>query len=247
MIGLPHLNVTFWLQAFLTGAIALACCCVVEAQTVKDSTRCNLFTPPYSQNSPLSQPVDRASVAVKSNLLLDALGVPSLGVEVPVAERWSMAANGACGWWNTDRRHRYWRLYGADLEVRYWMGPSSLRTKWRALTGHHLGLYAQMFTYDFEFGKRGYMGGNPGENIFDKATYGIGLSYGYSIRLARRLNMDFSLGLGYFGGDCQEYHPDNGCYVYDRTRHIHWWGPTRAEVQLVWLLGRAKHWKGGDR
>ena len=98
-----------------------------------------------------------------------------------------------------------------------------------------------MATYDFELGGRGYLG--------DKWAYGAGISYGYSLPVGKRLNMDFTLGLGYLGGEYKEYLPIEGHYVWQVTKHLHWWGPTKAEVSLVWLLGKgnANPRKGGAR
>lgn len=54
-------------------------------------------------------------------------------------------------WWNSKKRHNYWRLYGGELEIRKYFGR---RAAEKPLTGHHLGLYGQLFTYDFELGVR---------------------------------------------------------------------------------------------
>ena len=59
------------------------------------------------------------------------------------------------------------------------------------------------------------------------------------------------IGLGYLGGEYQEYLPKDGHYVWQATKQRRWFGPTKAEVSLVWLLGRnnnnrAKE-KGGQR
>lgn len=64
------------------------------------------------------------------------------------------------------------------------------------------------------------------------------LSYGYSLPLRRRLNMDFTIGIGYLTGTYMEYIPIDACYVWQATKNRHWWGPTKAEISLVWLLGR---------
>ena len=106
-----------------------------------------------------------------------------------------------------------------------------------------------MVTYDFEMGGRGYMGGRPGGTFWNKANYGVGLEYGYSLPVGRRLNLDFSLGLGYLGGTYYEYVPVDGHYVWEETKKRHWFGPTKAEVSLVWLLGRGncKEKKGGKQ
>ena len=117
------------------------------------------------------------------------------------------------------------------------------------LTGHHLGIYGQVLTYDFEAGGRGYMGGEPGGTLFDRANFAGGVEYGYSLPVARRLNLDFTLGIGYMGGKYYEYKPIDDCYVWQATKQRHYFGPTKLEVSLVWLLGRdnINKGKGGER
>ena len=51
--------------------------------------------------------------AVKTNLLYDAALVPNVGLEFFFRERWSVGLNWMYAWWKTDRRHYYWRIYGA--------------------------------------------------------------------------------------------------------------------------------------
>lgn len=141
-------------------------------------------------------------------------------------------------WWKSDRKHNYWRAYGGDFEIRRWL---SKEPDTKPLSGHHIGVYAQMLTYDFELGGRGYLG--------DKWTYGGGVSYGYSLPLSSRLNLDFTLGLGYLGGIYKEYLPIDDHYVWQKTRKMNWFGPTKAEISLVWLIGRGNKnaQKGGIR
>ena len=123
--------------------------------------------------------------------------------------------------------HNYWRTYGGDVELRKWLGSAAKR---KPLTGHHIGAYAQIVTYDFELGGRGYLA--------DRWSYAAGVSYGYSLPVAKRLNIDFSIGLGYMGGEYKEYLPQDGHYVWQSTKRRHWIGQTKAEISLVWLIGR---------
>ncbi len=183
---------------------------------------------------------------ISTNMLYDALGVPNIGVEFYLKKNWSIGANWLYGWWKTDRKHRYWRIYGGDITVRKWLGKAALE---KPLTGHHLGLYGQILTYDFEWGGRGYLGGKPGGTLWDKMNWGIGLEYGYSLPVARRLNIDFSLGVGYLHGEYQEYLPEDDCYVWQATKKRRWFGPTQAKVSLVWLIGcdNYNRKKGGCR
>ncbi len=79
-------------------------------------------------------------------------------------------------------RHWYWRAYGGDIAIRKWWGKAAGE---KPLTGHHIGIYGQIFTYDFETGGRGYMGGKPGGTLWDKMNYIVGAEYGYSLPIAR--------------------------------------------------------------
>lgn len=175
--------------------------------------------------SPQAPPV-ASYFALKSNLLYDALLVPNLSLEASIGSGWTLGAGGMLAWWSKDAKHRYWRIYGGDLEIRKYFGTLS---KSKPLQGHHLGIYGDFLTYDFEFGAKGYQ---------SKATYAAGIKYGYSHPIANRLNLDFALGIGYLHSNYKTYVPRDGCYVYQETKKRKWLGPTQAEISLVWLLGK---------
>lgn len=174
-------------------------------------------------------------MGVKTNMLYDVLAVPNIGVEFYLKKNWSVSADWMYAWYKTDKRHRYWRVYGGEVAVRRWFGKKADE---KPLTGHHAGVYGQLFTFDMEWGGRGYIGGRPGGSLWEKANYAAGLEYGYSLPVARRLNIDFTVGIGYWGGTYYKYIPMDGCYVWQETRNRHYFGPTKAEVSLVWLIGR---------
>lgn len=184
--------------------------------------------------------------ALKTNALYDLALVPNLGVEFYLGKNWSVGANGMYAWWNNDSASKYWRIYGGDIYARRWFGK---KAEEKPLTGHHVGVYAQMLTYDFCLGNRGYMGGTPGGNFWDKASWAAGIEYGYSHPISRRLNLDFTIGIGYLQGEYHEYIPEDDCYVWQTTKNRKWFGPTKAEVSLVWLLGQSNEneKKGGRR
>lgn len=173
-------------------------------------------------------------MALKTNMLADVLALPELGAEFYLGKNLSIVGNWMYGWWDNDRRHRYWRAYGGDIALRWWFGSAA---KKKPLTGHHLGVYGGVVTYDFEFGGKGYMGGRPGHNLWDRCMKYCGFEYGYSLPIARRFNIDFTLGLGYLTGKYIEYVPADNFYVWEATKRKHWIGPTKLEVSLVWLIG----------
>lgn len=201
-------------------------------------------SPPFpaipSQVHPSSEsqaPPVASYFALKSNLLYDALLVPNLSLEASIGSGWTLGAGGMLAWWSKDAKHRYWRIYGGDLEIRKYFGTLS---KSKPLQGHHLGIYGDFLTYDFEFGAKGYQ---------SKATYAAGIKYGYSHPIANRLNLDFALGIGYLHSNYKTYVPKDGCYVYQETKKLKWLGPTQAEISLVWLLGKGNtnNKKGGKK
>ena len=201
-------------------------------------------SPPFpaipSQVHPSSEsqaPPVASYFALKSNLLYDALLVPNLSLEASIGSGWTLGAGGMLAWWSKDAKHRYWRIYGGGLEIRKYFGTLS---KSKPLQGHHLGIYGDFLTYDFEFGAKGYQ---------SKATYAAGIKYGYSHPIANRLNLDFALGIGYLHSNYKTYVPRDGCYVYQETKKRKWLGPTQAEISLVWLLGKGNtnKKKGGKK
>ena len=61
-------------------------------------------------------------MALKTNMLYDALLVPCIGAEFSLGRGWSVAANWIYAWWKNNSRHNYWRVYGGDLGVRKYIG-----------------------------------------------------------------------------------------------------------------------------
>jgi hypothetical protein len=187
----------------------------------------------------LKQPVEKKPfyMAFKTNMLYDAVLVPNVGAEFYLGNGWSIGGNWAYAWWKTDKKHYYWRIYGGELDFRRYFGE---RAKKKPLTGQHIGIYGHMFTYDFELGGTGYL---------SKLTYGGGIEYGYSLPIGRRLNIDFGIGIGYLGGKYQVYDPIDECYVWREDRRMNWFEPTKAEISLIWLIGRGNYneRKGGEK
>lgn len=177
------------------------------------------------------------NLALKTNLLYDAVLIPNVGVEVSLGKQWTASADWFYTWFSSDSRHRYWQGYGGYLTVRrYFANHSTLNTPHSTFpTGHHLGAYVLGMTYDVEWGGRGYQA--------DHFGFGAGVEYGYALPIGSRLLLDFSIGIGFQDGEYKEYEPVGDRYVWQATRQRHWFGPTKAEVTLKWLLGK----KGGGK
>lgn len=187
-------------------------------------------------------------LALKTNMLYDVCLIPNIGAEFSIGKHWTITFDWFYTWFSADNRHRYWQGYGGYLGVRKYFGSS--KSNQNTLPhregrggssfprGHHLGLYTLGMTYDVEWGGKGYQAAHFG--------FGVGVEYGYSMRIGRRLNLDLSIGVGFQDGEYKEYVPSHdhwNHYIWLSTHKRHWWGPTKAEVSLVWVIGGNK--KGG--
>ena len=159
-------------------------------------------------------------LALKTNLLADIAWLPNIGFELPLGEKWSIQGTYYHIWYDYDPSHYYWRMYGGDIEGRYWLKE--------AMLGHHIGLYGQLFTYDFELGGRGMQGKRP--------QFGIGVSYGWSFPVHKDFTLDFSVGLGYATGLYEDYIPCDDCYLWQNTKRLNYFGPTKAAISLVYHI-----------
>lgn len=180
--------------------------------------------------------------AVKTNMLYDVALVPNLGVEFHLGRNFSLHANWHYAWWNT--KSWFWRTYGGEVALRMWLGKQARK---KFLSGHHIGLYGQLLTYDFLVGKTGYMSADPHETLFDRPQYAFGLEYGYSLPITKCLNIDFGIGVGYMKGVYNEYRHIDDCYVWQQRVNRKFIGPTKAEISLVWRLDWNTTKKGGRR
>ena len=163
----------------------------------------------------------------------NALAVPpaNAGIEVPLGERWSVGADAYYPWlWR--RRHREGvdmsgrctELLALDLEARYWF-PGCRRER---LLGHSVGLYAAGGYFDFERDWSGHQG----------EFWNAGADYLYALPVLHgRMHLEFELGLGIILAQARPYDCfTEGGKCYRRkgvTRHVRWFGPTRAQISLA--------------
>lgn len=172
-----------------------------------------------------------AAVQLRSNGLYDLALCPNIGIEIQtdLGLAWQLDYIGA--WWNSPSRNRFFSNYAFQTEIRYYLASPKMTFPY---TGHHVGLYGQMITYDFEFGGTGYQSRDL------DYTFGIGASYGYSFPLSKRWSLDLTIGLGYFQSRYDEYDPrdvyDGKHFIKNETRRLTFWGPTKLEATFVWNI-----------
>lgn len=178
---------------------------------------------PAQAGHPEAQPMT-ALWALRTNLLVPALNV---GAEIPIGDRWSVSADYYFPWiWPGKTNRNCFELLGWSVEGRYWFGND--RQSQQQLRGHSVGLYAAAGYYDFE---RNYKG-QQGEFV----STGLDYTYAMGIGKRKRLNLEFTLALGYIRswgrnynvpGANGELYPEPGTVIFDYV------GPTKAAVSLV--------------
>lgn len=105
----------------------------------------------FSQDSIVQQPPH--TFLLKTNLLADALGCPSLGLEWQWNEKWGLAADYTFGWMVTTRDLNYHSLHFLHTEIRWYpfkarkVAPEALKRT------HHFGILHAVYTYGPSFGR----------------------------------------------------------------------------------------------
>ena len=181
---------------------------------------------------------DKPVVALRTNLLYDAFVVPNIGIEIGLPQNVTIGADWFGNWIRSDKHNISWQGYGGYLTLRYYFDKQAAECP---MTGHHVGIYGSGLTYDVELGGKGYQAAKFG--------FGGGVEYGYSLPVANHLCIDFNIGVGYQGGEYKEYEPANdgtGHFIWMATRRRRWFGPTKAEISLKWLISPVRR-KGGSR
>ena len=169
--------------------------------------------------------------SIKTNLLYDAVLMPSLEIEYRINKRWSVNLEGTMAWWHNDGRHKYYQLATISPEARYWFKPQGARK------GHYVGLFVGGGWYDLENGGRGY----KGEGEF------VGISYGYMFPVGRYFSFEAGLGVGYLNTKYEEYQPIDDHYVYQQTKRLDYLGPLKLKFAWVWHIGQWFETKGGNK
>ncbi|MDL2208664.1 DUF3575 domain-containing protein [Parabacteroides sp. OttesenSCG-928-O15] len=181
-------------------------------------------------------------IALKTNLLYDVALLPNLSIEVPFGRKreWSALIEGNWSWWDTGaNRYNYHRIQVAGVELRRWL-PSLYCNcdNTTPLTGWYIGAYCYGGDYDIRL----FADQNSDLGQQSLWTYSAGLTAGYSLIIGKRFNLAFGIGAGYIGGEYSKYNVSEckeGVFPRVSRHERNYFGVTKAEVSLVWLIGKA--------
>lgn len=208
---------------------------------------------PKLEPIPIPMPVveeedTKTILALKTNLLYDAVSWLNFSVEVPIKDKYSVLYYHQFPWWTWGQGNNEYcmRFLSIGAEARWWFKPmprekTEKRIKRDRLMGHFIGVYAESGKWDFERRR---------DICYQGEHWSAGLSYGYAMPIGKRLNLELSVSVGYANIPHRGYEP---AADYSELYHLpekdgtwHYIGPTKAQVSLV-LPFIVKYRKGGEK
>ena len=178
-------------------------------------------------------------MAIKTNLVSDAMAIPSLGLEVQIYKGLSLDVSGSYGFYNIfNKSQRNMSSWHVSPELRWWFGEHPLQK------GSFIGLHANVCNYSLE-----WRDGVAYQNMPDRYGWSAGFTYGACACLDRKAHwgLEFVIGAGY-----GRYHQNIGTMGEDGAFTIdeevvpqvkHHFGLTKLAVNLVYrfsLAGKKK-------
>ena len=184
---------------------------------------------------PAPEKIYNTIFALKTNMLYDAVTALNFEVEVPIADRWSVMVEDVFPWWVMGNKYCF-EMWEMGIEGRFWfkrwnpVGTEKLR-------GFFAGVYGMSSKYDFQWDR---------DINYQGEYWSAGVSGGYCMPIGKKkkLNLEFSLALGFMQTDYRHYMPTD---EYDRlirdkynVGRVSYFGPTKAKISLVWPISFGK-------
>lgn len=189
----------------------------------------NTFAP-YCNSTETNSSIQHSEprFAIKTNTLYWVALTPNIEAEVFLRDKLSVNADIQFAWWSSYDKRRYYQIFSASPELRYWFAEK------RRFHGHYAGVYGGGGLYDLML--------KPQGNGYQGEFWSAGVSYGYMMPLGKRLSLEMGIGVGILSTNYRRYVWDGDCYLKKAREKTVWFGPTKARVSLVWIIGR-----GGGR
>lgn len=185
--------------------------------------------------------IRRTRLAVKTNMLYDAITWVNYSIEVPFEikdEKFSVTYDHQFPWWrwgehNNEYSNRYFQIGG---EARWWFAPQKkARTKKNilreCLSGHFAGVYFMGGKYDFQWQR---------DICYQGEFWSAGFTYGYSMPISKLFNLEFSVSAGFAPITYRHYIPadDYSILFVDRSKMgtHNYIGLTKLSISLVMPL-----------
>lgn len=180
----------------------------------------------------MSIPSKAQDVAIKTNLIDDALLDVNLGVEVGVAHNWSIDVPASLNFWTLSHDRR-WKHWAVQPGVRYWFCE--------AMGGHFVGAHLQGGQYNFggvnmNYSLLGTHFGKLKDSRYEGWFVGAGVSYGYTWILHKHWNVEAEIGIGWAYTRYNRFPCTHCGYKLDSNRVHNYVGPTKAAINIEYVF-----------
>ena len=176
--------------------------------------------------------------AVKTNALYLATATPNVGLEVALGERWTFEAEGGYNPWTLDKEENIKaKHFLVTPEIRYWFCES--------FQGHFIGIngnYTQFNVgalpvpvHEAFISLNQTQEQNLEKSRVEGWAVGAGLTYGYAFPIARRWNIEFTAGFGYWYSVYNQYE-SRKCGLFQETVNKHAIGPTSLGISFIYMI-----------
>lgn len=168
------------------------------------------------------------TVALKSNLLVDATATFNIGGEFRLSRYLTLDASINYNPWQFSN-NRKWKHFLIQPELRYWINEPFNKH----FIGTHL-LYTHYNVGNLDLP----LGIFPGlkEYRYQGDAFGLGVSYGYQWILSPRWNLEASFGFGYLYLNYSQYNCKTCGEKVKNNGPKHYFGPTKAAISLIYVI-----------
>lgn len=168
-------------------------------------------------------------VAVKTNLLYDALLTANAGIEVGLAPKWTLDVSGNINAWDFSNGKK-WKHWLVQPEARYWFCQ---RFAGHFVGAHLIGGQFNVGHIDLPFKFLGTDFRELKDHRWQGWMAGAGVAYGYTYILDRHWSIEGEIGFGWIYSRYDLYRCA-GCGMKLRENIPHnYVGPTKAAINII--------------
>lgn len=183
--------------------------------------------------------VNAQKVSMKTNALYWATATPNLGMEFALGNRWTFELEGGYNPWDLDKDN--------NIKVKHWLVSPEFRYWFcNSFQGHFIGINANYSQFN--------IGGLPHQtpNLFFSLSesapipnltvariqgwaVGAGFTYGYAFPIARRWNMEFTIGYGWWYSEYDQFE-SRACGLFQKAVTRQALGPAAAGISFIYMI-----------
>ena len=182
--------------------------------------------------------VNAQRIGVKTNALYLATSTPNIGLEFAFADRFSLELEGGYNPWTLDSdRNMKAKHFLVSPEVRYWFCE--------AFNGHFIGINANYTLFNlsgvdvpavfFPSARSAMVLEDLKNRRSEGWAAGAGLTYGCAWPIARRWNLECTVGLGYWYTDYDKFE-SRKCGLFQEHVSHGAFGPTALGISFIYLI-----------